>query len=130
MITVVGVLVALLAPHASSWVDRTTVRASIADVSAFYNQARLGAMLRGSRVRIDFSPALLSATYEGIEDSTFLTVNGPATDGVELRVSRRTIRIQPNGLGWGGANTKLVLRRGEAAESLTISREGRLKHWR
>jgi hypothetical protein len=39
------------------------------------------------------------------------------------------IRVGPNGIGWGAANTQLILRRGAAAESLTTSRLGRLKWW-
>jgi hypothetical protein len=46
-----------------------------------------------------------------------------------MRVSRPVIRLSPVGLGLGGSNTKVVLYRGAAAESLTTSRLGRLKRW-
>ncbi len=54
---------------------------------------------------------------------------GPARHGVTLTASRSVIRIYSNGMGLGAANTKLVVRRGAAAESLTTSRLGRLKRW-
>ena len=49
--------------------------------------------------------------------------------GVALEASRAEIRLYPNGLGLGAANTKLVFRRGEAADSITISRLGRIRRW-
>jgi hypothetical protein len=48
---------------------------------------------------------------------------------VSFRASRPVIRLYPNGFGLGAANTKIVLERGAAAESLTTSRLGRLKRW-
>ena len=96
----------------------------------FYHRARFAAIFRAQRVRIEFGQDSLRATLEGVEDSTFLVWPGPARHRVELTSSREVIRIHPNGFGWGGANTKLVVRRGMAAESLTTSRLGRLKRWR
>ncbi|MFB3112362.1 MAG: hypothetical protein ACE10G_10045, partial [Gemmatimonadales bacterium] len=66
----------------------------------------------------------------GSSDSAFLVVSGPATYGDSLRVSRPVIRFQATGLGLGGANTQLVLRRGAAADSLATSRLGRIRRIR
>jgi hypothetical protein len=75
--------------------DRAAVWRSAEEVAAFYERARLEAMVRGARVRVEFHADSLRAVLE---------------DG-------------------SGANTKLVGRRGAAAESLTTSRLGRLR-WR
>jgi hypothetical protein len=48
---------------------------------------------------------------------------------VGLDASRAVIRIDPTGLGYGAANSTIVLQRGAVAESLTTSRLGRLKRW-
>jgi hypothetical protein len=69
------------------------------------------------------------AVYEAALDSTFLVRPGPARHGVVLLASRAVIRLDPTGLGFGAANSTLVLRRGAVAESLTTSRLGRLKRW-
>ncbi len=86
-------------------------------------------MFSGNHVRVEFATDTLRARTEA-NDSTVLALPGPARYGVVLEASRRVIDLAPNGLGWGAANTKIVLRRGAAAESLTTSRVGRLKRWR
>ncbi len=130
VLSIVGLLLAIAFPRAAGWLDRIAVSSAANELIMFYHRARFASMLRGTRVRIEFGERELSATYEAIADSTFLVRPGPERRGVELRASRRIVRIRPNGLGWGAANTKLVVWRREAAESLTISREGRLKRWR
>jgi hypothetical protein len=95
----------------------------------FYGHARMSAIFRGRQVRLEFGPDTLRAVFEGVADSVFLVRPGPRRHGVSLRASRAVIRIYPNGLGRGAANTKLVVQRGVAAESLTTSRMGRLKRW-
>ncbi len=129
-ITLVGFIGSLAAPRISRWADRFAVRQAVEETAAFYNAARFRALLRGSRVRIELRPDSLLAVFENVTDSVFLTRPGPASNGVSLSASRLVVRILPNGVGAGGANTTLVFRRGLAAESLTTSRLGRLKRWR
>src|SRR6185503_7850524 len=103
---------ALAAPRASRWMDGLAVRRSRNEAAVFYGAARFGAILRGSRVRVEFRPESLAACYEGVTDSIFLRQDGPVKNGVLLNSSRAVIRILPNGLGSGGSNTMLVFRRG------------------
>ncbi len=130
VLLIVGVLVALGAPSVGHVLDRIAVDRAVNELTAFYNGARLAAVLRGRQVRIEFSADSLVGVYEGATDSTFLYAAGPSAGGVELTVSRAVIRIRPNGIGLGGANTKLVVRRGDAADSLAISRLGRIRRIR
>lgn len=130
VLTLIGLLTALAFPRFAGWLDWLAVRRSVEEAATFYSAARFGALMRGSRVRIEFRADSLTAYYEAATDSLFLQRPGPAEDAVDFRASRSIIWINPIGLGAGGANTKLVFRRGEHAESLTTSRLGRLKHWR
>ncbi|MBI4499570.1 MAG: prepilin-type N-terminal cleavage/methylation domain-containing protein [Gemmatimonadetes bacterium] len=130
VLTLIGLLSAMAAPRVGDALDRLAVRKAVGEAAMFYGAARFGAILQGSRVRIEFGPDSMIAVYERANDSLFLRRDGPAKDGVNLRASRRVIRILPNGLGSGGSNTTLVFRRGVHAESLTTSRLGRLKRWR
>ena len=100
------------------------------EVAVFYQGARFGAISRATRVRLELSGDSLLAVYEGARDSVFHVWPGPAPDGVTLVATRPILRIGPTGLGFGAANTKILLSRGEASESLTTSRLGRLKRWR
>ena len=126
---IVGLGLVLMSPGLASWLDSIATRRAAEEVMGFYHQARFAALVQATPVRIDFDSDTLRAAYEGGRDSTFLLVPGPAHYGVVFTVSRSTIRIQANGWGWGVANTKLVFRRGAAAESLTTSRLGRMKRW-
>lgn len=129
VLAIVGTLTGLVVPRWSGYRDRAMVSRATSEVASFYHQARYGAILRAQTVRIEFGAETLRACYEGVRDSTFLLRPGPARHGVVLEGSRTAIRIGPNGIGYGAANTTLVLRRGAAADTLTTSRLGRLKRW-
>ena len=127
--TVVGLMTMLVAPRFAAVRDWLVVDRVAQEVASFYYQARQAAMLKMTRVRIEFGPDSLVAVYEGSADSTFLIRRGPASRGVHLTASRSVIRIYANGIGYGAANTKIVLERGTVTATLTTSRRGRLKRW-
>ena len=129
VLVVVGVMTSLAAPRVAGYVDRLAVNRAEAETAAFYNRARIAAVYRAVRVRIGFSGDSLIAVAEGALDSIVGKIPGPTRHGVALTASRAEIRLYPNGLGLGAANTKLVFRRGAASDSLTISRLGRLRRW-
>jgi prepilin-type N-terminal cleavage/methylation domain-containing protein len=132
MVVVLGVsgtLLAIAVPRWSRARDGVAVRQAALELATFYQAARHGAIRRATRVRIELRPDSLVAVYEAATDSTFLAWPGPARRGVTLVATRAVIRVDPAGLGYGAANSTLVLRRGAVAESLTTSRLGRLKRW-
>ncbi len=127
VLVVVGILICMAAPRLTGYADRLAVRRAADETAAFYNRARIASVYRAVRVRVRFSSDSLLAVAEGVPDSVVWRLPGPAKYGVWLAASRPETRLYPNGLGLGAANTKLVFRRGEAGDSLTISRLGRLK---
>jgi prepilin-type N-terminal cleavage/methylation domain-containing protein len=129
VVALVGVLSVLGVPRVFRVQDRIEVARATSEVASFYHAARYGAIMRARMVRIEFGAETLRAVYEGVTDSTFLLRPGPRRHGVSLAASRPVIRVSPNGIGYGAANTTLVLRRGDAADTLTTSRLGRLKRW-
>ena len=126
---IVGLLLLMTVPRFGDWRDGLAADRAATQVATFYRAARYAALLRATAVQLDLSSDTLRATYLGLRDSVFAAVEGPGVYGVTLSASRSPIRIHPSGWGWGAANTKIVLRRGTAAESLTTSRLGRLKRW-
>jgi Tfp pilus assembly protein FimT len=130
VLAIVSLVATLAAARTLGWNDRLAVRRAAAEVWSFYGRARYGAVLGTAQVRIEVSGDSLRAVYEGAADSVFLAQPGPSRHGVELTASRPVLRVAANGFGRGASNTKLILRRGEAAESLTVSRLGRMKRWR
>lgn len=129
VLAILGTLFAIALPRALNWRDRLAVRRAGGEVRGFYARARYGALVRSARVRIQLSTDSLVAVLEMEVDSVFLRAPGPRSLGVSLAATRSVVRVDPSGFGWGAANTKLVLRRGSAAESLTVSRAGRIKRW-
>ena len=122
-------LVMVLAPPTIHWRNTLLTQRAAREVSSFYSRSRMAAVFLSHRVRIEFDADSLVAIREGIADSTLFVAPGPSRHGVELTATRAAVRIAPTGVGWGAANTKVILRRAAAAESLTTSRLGRLRHW-
>ena len=50
-----------------------------------------------------------------------------SSHGVSLTVSRDSMAYAPNGLGYGASNLTVILRRGAAAETIFVSRLGRVR---
>lgn len=129
VVVVMALLAAVTLPTAWRIGDRVAVRRAARETALFYHAARQRALLTGGLVRIAFAADTLRATLVGPPDSTLLRRPGPARHGATLTASRPAVTIDATGLGFGGANTTLVLSRGSAVESLTTSRTGRLR-WR
>jgi prepilin-type N-terminal cleavage/methylation domain-containing protein len=129
VLVVMGVVAGLAAPRIAGYADRLAVRRAKDETTAFYNRVRIAAVYRAVRVRVVFTGDSLLAISEGAIDSIVTKLPGPARYGVALNTSRGELRLYPNGLGLGAANTKLVFRKGVAADSLTISRLGRIRQW-
>ena len=130
VIVIIGIMAGLAVPRATKWRDRVAVQRAGNEAALFYQRVRFAAVLKSVTVRIGFEPDLFTAASESPSVNLIVRTPGPARHGVSLEVSRSVIRLYPNGLGLGPANTKLVFRRGSAAESLTVSRLGRLKRWK
>ncbi len=128
-LVIIATLLAVAVPRYGRVRDAIATDRAARELALFYAQARYGAILRGTRVRIEFGADTLRAVYESVYDSVFILRPGPLSHGVGLSASRSVIRIYPNGFALGAANTKLIVRRGVAAESLTTSRLGRMKRW-
>jgi type II secretory pathway pseudopilin PulG len=128
VLSIVAAMVAISVPTIRSQLDRLSVRRAMNEVSAFYHSARLAGVVKGRHVRLFFGADSLVAAYAD-PDSTFMRMAGPARLGVTFSVSRSAIEFQPNGVGWGAANTKIVVRRGAAADSMSTSILGRLRRY-
>lgn len=123
-----AVIIAISVPTMARQLDRIAVQRAMNELSGFYHSARLAAVVRGQQIRLSFGADSLVASYVGL-DSAFLTVPGPARLRVSFSTSRPEILLQANGLGWGAANTKIVVRRGGAADSMSTSILGRLRRY-
>ena len=123
-VTVVALGAAL--PRVRTIVDHAAVQNAARDARHAFAFARRRALTLGSYVaiRVDSSArALTVADDHGLMATRALG----AAYGVTVRANRDSMTYTPLGLGYGGANLSLVLARGEAAETVVVSREGRVR---
>jgi prepilin-type N-terminal cleavage/methylation domain-containing protein len=105
--------------------DRAAVRAAVSDAAAVFLRARSAAIYRRApvAVHIDTVAALLLTR----SDTLLLQRRDLRALGVHISASRDSMAYDGHGLGVGAANLSLVVRRGQAADTLFLSRLGRVR---
>ncbi len=133
MIVVTAIAALLLAfwlPRAARLIDWIETERAVRDVTTALAVGRNGAVLQSTRARIVIDTDTLRIDRLGAEGwEPWWRTPGPASHGVLLEVSNPVVTFGPTGMAWGVSNTKIVLRRGSQAETITLSRVGRVKHW-
>ena len=130
VVCIAAVLAALGIPRAARWLDWLATERAARDVTTALDVGRNGAVMQSTRARITIDPDTLRIDRLGPQGwQPWWRTPGPASHGVTLEVSNPIIVFGPTGMGWGASNTTIVLRRGSQAETITMSRVGRIKHW-
>ena len=126
VVSILGLTMAVAVRQLGYYLDRAAARAAVVEAAALVARARDEAMaLRApASVRFDTTADALELRRDGavIAHAALGRVHG-----VSLAANRDTIAYDVRGLGYGAANLTLVARRGRAAESLVVSRLGRLR---
>ena len=106
--------------------DRAAVRAAVSEAASVFAAARNAAIYRRApvAVRIDTVSAMLFTHA----DTIVLTHRDLRALGVSMSASRDSMAFDARGFGLGAANLSLVLRRGRAADTLFLSRLGRVRY--
>jgi prepilin-type N-terminal cleavage/methylation domain-containing protein len=126
VLTIMGILGTIAIPKAVRWRDRTSVRSAALETVATLAVARRWSLSRSSRTAITFDTIAGTLTVRSYSD-TIARRNLASSHGVTLSASRDSMAYTPNGLGYGASNLTIVLRRGAAAESIFVSRLGRVR---
>jgi len=130
VICIAGLLATFWIPRAARLLDWIATERALRDVTTALAVARHGAVLRATRARLTITAdSLRIDRLERQEWEPWWRKPGPASHGVTLQVSNPIVVFGPTGMGWGVSNTKIVLSRGSQAETITVSRLGRVKHW-
>lgn len=125
-LAVVGVVTSTAIPRFSHFRDRLAVDgATSALTSALSNTRHLATRWnRRTALQVDTSSGTL--TVHAGTDTVDRVLLG-ALFSVTMSASRDSIAYYPSGLGYGASNATLIVRRGAAAETVTVSRIGRVK---
>jgi len=125
---IIGVLASVVVPPVRRFLDQAAVRGASERYVAVHAVTRQSAILSGrlSRYVVDRGTntlVLSLRTPEGRWD----TVRVVPLGDLRLTVSQPTVTFNPLGVGYGASNTTVIFARGASAETVTVSRTGRLR---
>jgi prepilin-type N-terminal cleavage/methylation domain-containing protein len=130
VLLIMGMLAGVVVPPGRRLLERAAVAGAADRLSAVHEATRQSAIARGQTTRYEIDRSgprvLLSARGPGARWDTLLVVH---LGDVGMSVSQPTVTFSPLGIGSGASNTTVILTRGAAAETLTVSRTGRLRRW-
>ena len=126
VLCLLGILAAVGGLRVADFLDRSSVRAAAAETVATFAAARRWALSRSVRTAVTIDTTAATLVVRSYRDTVAARRLG-ASHGVSLTASRDSMAYAPNGLGYGASNLTLVLRRGAAAETVVVSRLGRVR---
>ena len=121
-----GILMAIAIPRAQHQLDRVVVQSARSDVRGILSYARSLALAAHARVvvSIDSGSGTIRVRYLGT-DAIARGVNH--AHGVRLTSTRDSLVYDAMGMGYGAANLSVVVRKRSAAETVFVSRLGRVR---
>jgi prepilin-type N-terminal cleavage/methylation domain-containing protein len=126
VLSVIAVVMGIVLPTAARLRDGIAVRNATAEATAAFAIARRSAIVRGAAVAlgVDRPPGYVTVSVGG---EMLLQRDLEASYGVTLSSTRDSTAYSPLGHGVGAANLSLVISRGRVAETIFVSREGRVR---
>lgn len=126
VLVVVATMLGIVLPRASAMLDRVAVQSAAGEVAATLGGARNLAIAARATVGVDLDSASGVLRVRRGAEMLFSRNVGHA-HGVRLRATRDSIAFGPRGLGRGAANVSIVVARGTVAETVFVSRLGRVR---
>ena len=124
---VMAILLAITLPRAAGFLDAIKVRGAVTEIDALFSTARHVAIARAQQTSLEIDPArsIMSVRVgaDTLEQRDLLE-----SQGVTLRTARTTVTYSPTGIGYGAANLTLIVARNLRADTIYVSRLGRVRH--
>lgn len=127
VLAIMSVLAAIALPRASGFIDRMEVQGAVTELKALFSLARQVAIARGSQSTLVIDAPGATVT---LRVGTEIVQSRPvgAVHGVTVESNRSSITYSPIGVGYGAANFTLIVSRKAAADTMVISRLGRVRN--
>jgi prepilin-type N-terminal cleavage/methylation domain-containing protein len=126
VLTIVGILGTIAMGRTAALRDRMSVRAAATETVATFALARRWSVSRATRTAITFDTVSVALIVQSYGD-TIANRRLASSHGVGMSASRDSMAYAPNGLGYGASNLTIVLSRGASAETIFVSRLGRVR---
>jgi type II secretory pathway pseudopilin PulG len=126
VVGILGLMAGLTFPRFGSYRDRVAVDAATSSTLSLLAAARHAALRRSTRVAVHLDTSTATVFIVAGVDTL---QRRPLRDvhGVNFSTTRDSIAFASSGLGYGAANTQIILRRGAAADTIAVSRLGRAR---
>jgi len=126
VVTIAGILMMIAVPRGRAALDRIAVDAAAGDIISTLATARAYALAGRSPVSVEVD-SVWGVLQVKRGDEVLLIRNVGQAHGVRLTKSRDSLTYDGRGLGRGAANLSIVVRLRAAAETVFISRMGRVR---
>jgi Tfp pilus assembly protein FimT len=126
IMTVILILAIVAVPRYVALRDRIAVDGAASGIVRALVDARAAAMRLGARAAVAIDTHSASLAVHAQSD-TLAQVPLRLLFGVSLSSSRDSVAYSATGLGFGASNASLVVSRGAAADTVSISRTGRVR---
>jgi len=121
-----GIVAGIAVPRFADYRDQIEVDAATNATVSLLSTARHAAVRRNAITAVSFdSMSAVITVFAGRDTLERRPLF--ALHGVRLGVTRDSIAYAANGMGYGAANTRVILSRGVHADTVTVSRLGRVR---
>lgn len=124
-LALLSIVMAIAVPSLRTTLNELGVRGARQDVVLALWAARNAASFRGDYASLIVDAARGRVSVVTGHDTVFVR-DLAGRRGVSVAVTRDSITYAPTGIGWGAANTRIVVSRGGRADTITTSRLGRV----
>ena len=126
-VCILSILSAIAIPWAGEVLDRVRVGSAAVEIESLFSAARHIAIARSARATVDVDTVGRSISVSVGSDTVRKREIGTDHD-VQLSASRTRMTYSATGMGYGAANLSVVVRRNRAADTVFVSRLGRVRH--
>ena len=125
-LSLISILSATAFPRVGSLLDGIHVRGTVTEIHSLFTAARHHAITRSARITVQIDTARGSISLLAGADTIRMRTFGD-THGVTIAANRASFTYSPIGIGHGVGNMTIVARRNGRADSVFISRLGRVR---
>jgi prepilin-type N-terminal cleavage/methylation domain-containing protein len=126
VLTISAIISTITIPRAGRFIDGIEVRGASTEAASMFSLARHYAIAHGTQASLDIDPSARTLSIKSSGEN-ITTRDLGAAHGVNISTNRTSITYSAIGVGYGAANFTMILSKGRAADTLYVSRLGRVR---